>query len=104
MSGFNDSTLGFQAIGFVGTAKMELHRIDVSNEVDAGFTVPSTLVSLLGWIGYGCQSLGCASGTMAPPITNVSLCEGPVLEVSIGDADLTSDDENTSASFIAWGW
>lgn len=105
MAGFNDASLGYQNIGFIGTCKMETHQISVCNEVSAGFTVPTTLAhTLLGWVGNGCFTVGCVSGTMGPPITNMSLCTGPVLEVSIGDADLTTDDANDKAVFIVWGW
>lgn len=106
--GFDDSTTGYQAtaIPHAGTVKKELHFITVCNAVDSGFTIPTRLASrLLGWVGHGCFSLGCVSGTMGAPITNMSLCAGNVLEVSIGDAsDDTSDDENSKCVAIVWGF
>ena len=42
---------------------------------------------------------------MGSPITNMSLCEGPVLEVSIGDAsEDTALDENSKFVAIVWGY
>ena len=104
--GFNDSTLGSQKTGFLlGGAKLEFHSIDPSNEIDSGFTIPSTLVKLQGWVGHACFSVGCVSGHMGSPITNMSLCEGPVLEISIGDAsEDTLDDANAKFVAIVWGF
>jgi len=106
--GFDDSTTGYQAtmIPHAGTVKKELHFIDVSNEVDSGFTIPTRLASrLLGWVGHACFSLGSVCGHMGSPITNMSLCAGPVLEVSIGDAsEDTADDANSRFVAVVWGW
>jgi len=115
--GFNDSTTGYQqtVIAVAGTVKKELHYIAVCNAVDSGFTIPTTLAArLLGWVGNGCFSLGCVSGTMGPPITNMSLCSGrdtttggfgPLLEVSIADAsDDSSDDANSKCVLVVWGY
>ena len=106
--GFDDSTTGYQAtaIPHAGTVKKELHFIDVSNEVDSGFTIPTRLASrLLGWAGHACFSVGCVSGHMGSPITNMSLCAGNVLEVSIGDSsDDTLDDANSKLVAIVWGF
>jgi hypothetical protein len=107
MAGFNDITTGSQKIGFLaGGMKLEFHNIDPSNEVDSGFTIPSTLVGLDGFIGQGAFSItGCVSGGSASFVTNVSLCAGPLLEVSLADAsDDTLDDENSRCLLIAWGW
>lgn len=104
--GFDDTTLGSQRTGILrGGANLEFHSIDPSNEVDSGFTVPTRFTKLLGWIGNACFSVGCVSGHMGSPITNISLCEGPVLEISIGDAsDDTLDDANAKFVAIVSGW
>ena len=106
--GFNDETTGYQRTGkpFAGDVLVEHHFVDVCNSIDSGFTVPTRLSSrLFGWVGHACFSLGCLSGHMGSPITNMSLCAGPVLEVSVGDAsEDTADDENSKAVFIVWGY
>jgi len=104
--GFNDATTGSQRKGVQqGGVITEFHNIDPSNGVDSGFTVPSTLQKVLGWIGQGCFSAGCVSGSQCTQITNISLCAGPVLEISIADAsDDTLDDENSRCVAIVWGW
>lgn len=103
---FNDATLGSQRAGFLlGGTKVEFHSVDPSNEIDSGFTLPTTLTRLLGWVGNACFSVGCVSGHMGSPITNMSLCDGPVLEISIGDSsDDTIDDANSKFVAIVWGF
>lgn len=104
---FNDVTIGSQKIAFLpGGLKLEFHNIDPSNEVDSGFLIPTTLVNLGGFIGQAAFSItGCVSGGTASFITNMSLCVGPVLEVSLADAsDDTLDDENSRCTAIVWGW
>lgn len=105
MAGFNDSTLGSQRIGFLqGGIKMELGLIDVSNDISASNTIPTTLTSLQGWGGHACFSVGCVSGHMASGITNMSLCAGPVLEISVGDATVGIDSANGKLTYYVWGW
>lgn len=106
--GFNDSTTGYQQTvkAIAGTVIKEFHYIAVCNAIDSGFTIPTRLAArLLGWVGNGCFSLGCLSGHMGSIITNMSLCAGPVLEVSIGDAtDDTMDDANAKCVAVVWGY
>jgi len=104
--GFNDATSGSQELGLLqGGVRLEMHSIDPSNEIDSGFTLPTTLTTLQGWVGNACFSVGCLSGHMGSPITNMSLCAGPVLEISIGDAsDDSLDDANSKFVAMVWGW
>lgn len=106
MAGFNDTTLGSQKLGFLGGLKAEFCYIDFSNDVSVGNVMPSTLVKLLGWVGHAsvCADAGCVSAGFGKPITNMSLCVGPVLEISV--TDITTDTLTAEAklTYIAWGW
>lgn len=105
MAGFNDSTLGSQRIGFMqGGIKMELGLIGVSNDVSASNTIPSTLTNLQGWGGHACFSAGCVSGAQGAAITNMSLCAGPLLEISVSDATTGIVTANGKLTYYAWGW
>ena len=105
MAGFNDGTLGSQRVGFLnGGVKMEFGLIGVSNDISASNTIPSTLVNLQGWGGHACFSAGCVSGHQASGITNMSLCAGPVLEISVADASAGIVTANGKLSYYAWGW
>lgn len=105
MAGFNDTTLGSQRIGFMqGGLKMECCLIGVSNDISASNEMPSTLTNLEGWVGHGCFSSGCVSANRSKAISNMSLCEGPVLEISIGDVTAGIVTANGKLTYIVWGW
>jgi len=105
MAGFNDITLGSQRIGFLqGGIKTEMCMIGVSNDISAENLMPSTLNTLLGWIGNAAFSAGCVSGAQGANITNMSLCVGPVLEISVSDATTGIVTANGKLSYIVWGW
>ncbi len=102
MAGFNDTTLGSQRIGFLnGGLKAEFGAIDSSMDVTNDFTIPTTLTNLLGWIGSADPSVGCVT-LHARPITNMSLCAGPVLEISI--PDISAGTAGAVLRYIVWGW
>jgi len=101
---WGDDTFGQFRLGFAqGGTKMELVNIEFSNDVSASNVIPSTLTKLLGVVGHVCATLNCVSGTMGKPITNFSLCEGPVLEISVGDTSAGAS-TNKRLVYIAWGW
>lgn len=104
--GFNDNTLGSQRIGIQPGVTSEYGYIDYSNDVSASTTVPSTLVKLLGWVGHVsvCADAGCVSAGFGKPITNMSLCAGPVLEISANDVTADTLTSETKMTYIAWGW
>jgi hypothetical protein len=107
MAGFNDTTLGSQRIGFLqGGIKAEFGYIDFSNDVSAGTLVPSTLTNLLGWVGHVsvCADAACVSAGFAKPITNMSLCAGPILEISANDITDSTLTAETKMTYVAWGW
>ncbi len=102
--GFNDPTLGSQLIGFVGPIKYEMCLIGVSNDISASNVIPTTLTNLQGWLGNADFSAGCVSGAQSSGITNMSLCTGPVLEISVSDASTGIVTENGRLHYQAWGW
>lgn len=107
MAGFNDATLGSQHIGFLnGGVKMETCYIDFSNDVSVDNLIPSTLEKLLGWVGHVsvCSDAGCVSAGFGKPITNMSLCVGPVLEISVNDVTVATLTAEAKMTYIAWGW
>jgi len=107
MAGFNDATLGSQFIGFAqGGIKQEFCYIDFSNDVSVSNTVPSTLSTLLGWVGHVsvCSDANCVSGGRSKGITNMSLCAGPVLEISVPDVTVATLTAEAKMTYIAWGW
>ena len=106
MAGFNDPTLGSQKIGFLGGVKAEFGYIDFSNDISVTTTVPSTLTKLLGWVGHVsvCADAGCVSAGFGKPITNMSLCVGPVLEISANDVTTATLTAEAKMTYIAWGW
>lgn len=106
MSGFNDPTLGSQKIGFQQGIKSEYGYIDFSNDISNSPSVPSTLTNLLGWVGYAsvCADAACVSGGRGKAITNMSLCTGPVLEISLPDITVGTLTSEVKMTYIAWGW
>ncbi len=107
MAGFNDATLGSQRKCVIGSGVvMELGYIDFSNDVSVSTTVPSTLTKLLGWVGHVsvCSDAGCVSAGFGKPITNMSLCVGPVLEISAPDVTTATLTAEAKMTYTAWGW
>jgi len=101
---WGDDTFGtFQTAFAVGGTKMELVSIEFSNDISASNVIPCKLEKLLGIVGHVCATAGCVSGTMGKPITNFSLCAGPVLEISVGDTSAGAS-TNKRLNYIAWGW
>lgn len=108
MAGFNDATLGSQRIGFAqGGVKMEMCAIDYSNDISSNANViPTTLVKLLGWVGYAtiCTDAGCICGGQGKPITNMSICEGSYLGISIADITVATLTSEAKLNYLVWGW
>lgn len=106
MPGFDDLTLGSQRVATLnGGLKMELGHIDVSNDISVTTAVPTTFVKLLGWIGHvSCLPAAlCVSAGFGKPITNMSICTGPMLDISASDVtDIVT--ANARMTYIAWGW
>jgi len=101
---YNDPTLGFQNIATIGNGVVQENvYIDVSNDVSASQTHATHLSTLYGWVGHACFSVGCVSGHMGSPITNMTLCAGPLLEISVGDATVGILTESGKLVYIAWG-
>lgn len=101
---WGDPTFGDFRIGFAqGGVKLELVNIEFSNDVSASNVIPSTLNKLLGMVGHVCATVACASGTMGKPITNFSLCTGPMLEISVADTSVGASTDKRLV-YIAWGW
>lgn len=106
MPGFNDATLGSQRIVHTPGVTMEVCYIDFSNDVSASNEIPTTLNHLLGWVGHVsvCADAGCVSAGFGKPITNMSLCTGPVLEISANDVTTATLTAEAKMTYIAWGW
>jgi hypothetical protein len=107
MAGFNDTTLGSQRIGFMqGGIKTEMCYIDFSNDVSKDNLIPSTLTNLLGWVGHVsvCEDAACVSAGFGKPITNMSLCTGPLLEISVNDLTVGTQTSEAKMTYIVWGW
>lgn len=103
MAGFDDMTLGYQRTMTGGGFRAEFCTIDVSNDVSASNTAPTRLNTLIGWVGMADVSVGCVT-LHARPITNISLCTGPQLEISVGDISTGVETANTRLRYIVWGW
>jgi hypothetical protein len=101
-TGWGDNTQGTQFLGHIGGVKVEFVHIDITNEVTASSAIASTLNTLWGVVGQACCSAGCVSGTSSKGISNVSLCAGPQLEISVGDISAGTD--SAELHYIAWGW
>ena len=104
--GFNDPTIGSQEIGFSGRIKQEMCFIDFSNDISVSTVIPTTLNNLLGWVGHVsvCADAACVSAGFGKPITNMSLCTGPFLEISANDFTVGTLTSEAKMTFIAWGW
>lgn len=101
---WGDDTFGTFRIALAqGGTKMELVSTEFSNDVSASNVIPTKLSRLLGIVGHICATAGCVSGTMGKPITNFSLCTGPVLEISCGDVSAGASTDRR-LNYIAWGW
>jgi len=99
----DDATFGTWSYARAPGLCEELVNIEFSNDVSASNTIPSRLNRLKGWVGQICATVGCVSGTMGKPITNMSLCAGPTLEISVGDASAGASTDKRLV-YIAWGY
>lgn len=106
MAGFNDPTLGSQRLTILTGLKTEFGYIDFSNDISLSTVVPSTFTTLLGWVGHVsvCADAGCVSAGFGKPLTNMSLCTGPVLEISANDITVGTLTSEAKMTYIAWGW
>lgn len=100
---WGDETFGSFQIGHAIPVTLEVVNIEFSNDISASNVIPTHLARLHGIVGHICATLGCVSGTMGKPITNFSLCTGPVLEISVGDVS-TGASTDKRLVYIAWGW
>ena len=99
----DDATFGKWCLGKIGGNVIEMVNVEFSNDISASNVIPTRLNRLNGIVGHVCATAGCVSGTQGKPITNFSLCEGPVLEISIGDTSAGVSTDRRLV-YIAWGW
>ncbi len=101
--GFGDNTQGTQRAAIMpGGLRVEVSRMDMTDDVSASNYIPTTFQTVVAVIGHACCSLGCVSGTMSKGISYWCVSKQGQIDVSIGDFTVGGD--SAELNMVAFGY